>query len=168
MSKFSEESHEKGVLYSYLKDVSLVKEEISAINEIIKKQIKRKGINFLHLAGINLRASFSNQDQLAHTLKWHRDHNGWFVLKAFIPLEIYSESFLEYIDNTHRKYPYFSYPFKINKRLNNKIKNSISKSNISLVNTSCLHRESAKNNYMETLICTYLAHPDYNNSNFPL
>ena len=168
ISKFSEALHKKDILYSYLKDVSLVKEEILEINNIINKQIKNRGIKFLHLAGINLRASFSNQNKLAHTLKWHRDYNGWFILKAFIPLEIHSESFLEYIENTHRKIPYISYPFKMNKRTNKKIKNSISKSNIPLVNTSCLHRELAKNNYMETLICTYLAHPDYNSSNFTL
>ena len=40
----------------------------------------------------------------------------------------------------------------------------ISRSNISLVNTSCIHRENKKTKESDTLIITYLTHPDYNNS----
>ena len=135
---------------------------------IIKSELNTKGLNFLHLAGINLRTSYPNQDKLAHTLKWHKDYNGWLVLKAFVPLEIHSEPFLEYLDSTHRKYPFFSYPSKVNKNIKNTRKKYISHSNISLVNTSCFHREVAKKSYSETLIFTYLSHPDYNCSNFKL
>ena len=144
---------------------ALIFDQKQAIQDFLFK----KGINFLKIAGINLRTSFPNQNLLAHTLKWHNDFNGWFILKAFIPLNIHEESFLEYKENTHRKNPFFTRNNATSRRT---IKNNksafISKSNISLINSSCIHRENTKTKASDTLIITYLSHPDYNYSEFKI
>ena len=59
--------------------------------------------------------------------------------------EIFEESFLEYKDSTHRRNPLYTRNNATNKAIIKKFKSKlISRSNISLVNTSCIHRENKK------------------------
>ncbi len=155
----------ENILYSYLKDTNLLNKELKNIDNKIQNYFRKMNINFLNISGINIRTSFPNQNKLAHTLKWHNDFNGWFILKAFIPLDIHEESFLEYKDSTHRSNPFYTRNNATNAATIKKFKSKlISRSNISFVNTSCIHRENKKTKESDTLIITYLTHPDYNNS----
>ena len=130
---------QKSNLYAYLEDTSLIKEEVKLIDMKIQEFFRKKNIYFLNLSGINMRASFAGQKNFSHTLRWHRDYNSWGVIKVFIPVQIHKESFLEFIDNSQRSNPLFSYHISHSSNLNTKKLNfSIDKKNISVINTSSI------------------------------
>ena len=126
----------------------------------------------INIAGINLRYSRPSNVE-SHTTAFHRDYNGYYTIKLFIPLSSYKTPFLEYIPSTelisigsnHYSPKHISQrnlPKRI-KKLSRKY-TSLDLSDMDLIPTNAIHRELPSLETRLTLIVTYLSHRDYGTS----
>ena len=129
----------------------------------------------IRIAGLHLRLSSPSKVQ-SHTTSFHRDYNGYYTLKLFLPLSEFKTPFLEYIPSTEiitTAIPHYRpnhlrlehLPARIQNR--NKEYSSNDITNLLLIPTNTIHREQPCHETRLNLIITYLSHPDYG-SNKPL